>query len=431
MQITDGVSATPPKVSPVATTEKGMLSSLRDVRDATERLASSLSPEDQTVQSMPDVSPTKWHRAHTTWFFETFLLQPFAKGYVNYEERYGYLFNSYYEAVGPRHPRARRGEISRPGVAEIANYREHVDAALDRLLRTELDVRTLDLVDLGLNHEQQHQELILMDIKHVLSRNPMSPIYHSPLLRATVPNEPVKWLPVEGGTVSIGRNDEGFSFDNERPQHLAYVATFEIADRPVTCGDYLQFIEDDGYKRPDLWLSDGWAAVVKDGWEAPLYWSHEGDAWYIFTLGGERALDAAEPVCHISYYEADAYARYARARLPTEDEWETAQPQVGENRLFNALDVHPRPIAGNGGAGQVWEWTASAYLPYPGFRIADGAVGEYNGKFMVGQHVLRGGCVATPQGHYRTTYRNFFPPAARWAFSGVRLARDIEAGVDE
>ena len=413
---------------PVAVTADDAVRAYRNVRNATERLASSLSPEDQTVQSMPDVSPTKWHRAHTTWFFETFLLQPLAKNYVNYEENYGYLFNSYYEAVGPRHPRTRRGEISRPGVAEIAHYREHVDEAFDRLLQSELDDRALDLVELGLNHEQQHQELILMDIKHVLSRNPMAPAYHPSLTRVDVHNRPVTWLAVEGGTVSIGRDDEGFSFDNERPRHIAYVAPFEIADRPVTCGDFLKFIEDDGYKRPELWLSDGWAKVVGEEWEAPLYWSEKNGEWTLFTLAGQRAIDPAEPVCHISYYEADAYARYAGARLPTEEEWETAQPLFGDNHLFDALNVHPRAISENGGSGQVWEWTASAYLPYPGFRVAEGAVGEYNGKFMVGQHVLRGGCVATPSGHYRPTYRNFFPPGARWAFSGVRLARDVDGG---
>jgi ergothioneine biosynthesis protein EgtB len=414
---------------PVDVTADDAVTAFRKVRSATERLASSLSPEDQTVQSMPDVSPTKWHRAHTTWFFETFLLQPLAKNYVNYEENYGYLFNSYYEAVGPRHPRTRRGEISRPGVSEIANYREHVDVAFDRLLRSELDDRALELVELGLNHEQQHQELILMDIKHVLSRNPMAPAYHPSLTRVDIPNPPMKWLAVEGGTVSIGREEEeGFSFDNERPRHLAYVSSFEIADRPVTCGDFLTFIEDDGYQRPELWLSDGWAKVVGEEWEAPLYWSLKDGAWTIFTLGGQRVIDPAEPVCHISYYEADAYARYAGARLPTEEEWETAQPQFGDNHLFDALNVHPRAVLENGGSGQVWEWTASAYLPYPGFRVAEGAVGEYNGKFMVGQHVLRGGCVATPSGHYRPTYRNFFPPGARWAFSGVRLARDADGG---
>jgi ergothioneine biosynthesis protein EgtB len=402
------------------------LRSYREIRDATELLARSLSPEDQTVQSMPDVSPTKWHRAHTTWFFETFLLQPLAKGYDTFHDKYGFLFNSYYEAVGPRHPRTSRGDISRPGVAEIAEYREYVDAACDRLLRSELSGATRELVELGFNHEQQHQELILMDIKHVLSRNPLLPAYHQPLHRVAGSTPAMKWHRIEGGIVSIGHGGEGFSFDNERPEHADYVATFEIADRPVTCGDFMAFIEDRGYERPELWLSDGWAAVVNQEWEAPLYWRRGDDAWSIFTLGGERAIDPAEPVCHISYYEADAYARYVDARLPTEEEWETARPTVGDNRLFNPFDIHPRPVGENGGAGQVWEWTASAYLPYPGFRIAEGAVGEYNGKFMVGQHVLRGGCVATPQNHWRPTYRNFFPPGARWAFSGVRLARDVD-----
>jgi len=405
-----------------------------DVRAHTERLAAPLSPEDQTVQSMPDVSPTKWHRAHVTWFFETFLLQPNRPGYRVHHPRYGYLFNSYYEAVGPRHARPQRGLLSRPGAAEVTAYRGHVDAAMTAWLDQvpELAPDLAALVELGLQHEQQHQELLLMDIKHVLSCNPLLPAYLPGAAAGSTTGAPppLGWLPCAGGTVEIGHGGEGFAFDNEAPRHAVLLQPFALADRPVTAGEWLAFMHDGGYRRPELWLSDGWATVRAEGWEAPLYWHRDGDDgeagdWQVFTLGGPRPPDPAEPVCHVSYYEADAYARWAGHRLPTEAEWEAVAAEAGTvgSRPFDLDALHPHP-APPPAFGEVWEWTASAYLPYPGFRPAAGAVGEYNGKFMVNQHVLRGGCCATPTGHTRLTYRNFFPPSARWPFTGLRLATD-------
>jgi ergothioneine biosynthesis protein EgtB len=387
-----------PAVMPETRRATTLAEQYRAVRAHTEGLAAPLSPEDQTIQSMPDVSPTKWHRAHTTWFFETFLLLPHCAGYHEFHPQYGYLFNSYYESVGARHPRPERGLLSRPSVEEIAAYRRHVDTAMAAWLDTgDLPLALHDLVVLGLHHEQQHQELLLMDIKHVLSCNPLEPAYDRAPVEVA-PAIPQRWIEHDGGLLEIGHAGDEFAFDNEQPRHAVYVHPFSIASRPVTNGDWLAFIADDGYRRPELWLSDGWATVQTEGWDAPLYW----EADQMFTLAGMLPIDEHAPVCHISYYEADAYARWADARLPTEAEWEVA-----------AFD----------GVGDVWEWTGSAYLPYPGFRPAVGAVGEYNGKFMVNQHVLRGSSCATPSGHARPTYRNFFPPAARWAFSGVRIAR--------
>jgi ergothioneine biosynthesis protein EgtB len=407
----------------------------RQVRATTERLASPLSAEDQTVQTMPDVSPTKWHRAHVTWFFETFILGEYVSGYTPFDDAYAYIFNSYYEAVGARHPRPERGLLSRPGIAEIARYREYVDKAMEALF-DELDQPGLpELVTLGLHHEQQHQELLLMDIKHVLSRNPLHPAYLS-LAPAEPAGHPPKagWIEHDGGPVEIGHRGKGFGFDNEFPVHTVQLTPFGLADRPVTCGEWLSFMEDGGYARPEFWLSDGWAVVNAQHQEAPLYWSRhpdDPDRWFQFTLSGLRPVDPDEPVCHVSYYEADAFAHWTGLRLPTESEWETIAAAHGEGDNFLTTDVlhrgapHPRPaVATNGLFGDTWEWTSSAYSPYPGFRAAAGAVGEYNGKFMVSQYVLRGGCCATPEGHTRSTYRNFFPPGARWAFSGVRLARD-------
>jgi ergothioneine biosynthesis protein EgtB len=379
-----------------------------DVRAHTEALAAPLSAEDQTVQSMPDVSPTKWHRAHTTWFFETFLLQPSLAGYEPFHPQYGYLFNSYYETVGERHPRVDRGQLSRPGIAEIADYRVHVDAAMRDLLARPLGRSTAGLVELGLHHEQQHQELLLMDIKHVLSRNPMLPAYAEEPMPFHGTGSADRWLSHRGGLVEIGHDGDGFSFDNETPRHTVHLHPFALSERPVSCGEWLAFIEDDGYARPDLWLSDGWAAVQAQGWDAPAYWFRDGDEQRVFTLHGPQPIAPDDPVCHVSYYEADAYARWAGTRLPTEAEWEVVR-EAQDGRAF----------------GDVWEWTSSAYLPYPGFHPAAGAVGEYNGKFMVSQHVLRGGSIATPSGHCRPTYRNFFPPGARWPFTGLRLARDL------
>jgi ergothioneine biosynthesis protein EgtB len=391
------------------------------VRAATEALAAPLSAEDQTVQSMPDASPTKWHRAHTTWFFETFLLTPHHDGYRVFDADYGYLFNSYYEAVGPRHPRPARGMLTRPSVADIARYRAHVDRAMSDFLGLAPD-DLLPLVELGLHHEQQHQELLLTDIKHALSLNPLQPTYVAAPAEPAPQAPPVRWLPLAAGIHEIGHAGDVFAFDNETPSHPALLPAGRIASRPVSVGEYLAFIEDDGYARAEFWLSDGWATVQSQGWTAPAYWHRDGGSWSMFTLHGTRALRPGEPVCHVSFYEAAAYAAWAGKRLPTEFEWEVAA-RSDESRRSGLVAPHPGPLA-PGFVQDVWEWTASAYLPYPGFRPAPGAVGEYNGKFMSGQMVLRGRSCATPLGHDRPTYRNFFPPSARWQFSGFRLAED-------
>ncbi len=409
---------------------------MRLVRRASEALAAVLSPEDQTVQSMPDASPTKWHLAHTTWFFETFLLTPFLANWRVHDPAYGHLFNSYYEAVGPRHPRPQRGLLSRPGVAEIVAYRNAVTAGMLDLIEHAGDEQwsmISPLIELGFNHEEQHQELILMDIKHALSVNPLKPVYRSRAGTATLRPvaSPAGWIDFAGGLAEIGHAGNGFAFDNEGPRHKVWLEPFRLASRPVTCGEYLAFIEDAGYRRAEFWLSDGWATVQSQGWQAPQYWDRQPDrTWSIFTLAGQMALDPEEPVCHVSFYEADAYARWAGKRLPTEAEWEIAAATVPlAGNLADTGRLHPRPAPGGNGAlqqmiGDVWEWTASSYSPYRGFRAAAGAVGEYNGKFMSGQMVLRGGAAVTPPGHVRITYRNFFPPPARWAFSGIRLAED-------
>ena len=407
----------------------------RRVRAATEALTVGLTPEDAQIQSMPDASPVKWHLAHTAWFFETFLLQPFAEGYRPFDPVFGYLFNSYYEAVGPRHARPQRGLITRPTLDAVKAYRAHVDAAMAGLIDGAQDdvwAQAEPLITLGLHHEQQHQELILMDIKHAFSYNPLEPTFRTRMIGAANPSAPLNWVAFDGGLRRIGHEGEAFAFDNEGPRHKVWLEPFSLADRPATAGDYLGFIADGGYRRPELWLSDGWAAVQRNGWTAPLYWSAEADGgWSVFTLSGRRPIAPAEPVCHLSFYEADAYARWAGARLPTEAEWEVAaEGAVAADGFIDDGLLHPAPAAADTGAaphqmlGEVWEWTASAYLPYPGFKPAEGAVGEYNGKFMSGQMVLRGGACVTPRDHIRASYRNFFPPEARWAFSGVRLARD-------
>ena len=400
------------------------------VRAATEALTAGLTPEDAQIQSMPDASPVKWHLAHTTWFFETFLLQPFASRYRPFDPLFAYLFNSYYEAVGPRQARPQRGLITRPTLDQVKAYRAHVDAAMTALIEDEPAVAWAEagpLISLGLHHEQQHQELILMDIKHAFSCSPVEPAFRVQTESSPPPSTPMGWVAVDGGLRRIGHEGSAFAFDNEGPRHKVWLEPFSLADRLVTAGEYAAFIADRGYARPELWLSDGWAAVQRHGWTAPLYWGDDSEG-SIFTLAGRRPLDPAEPVCHVSFYEADAYARWAGARLPTEAEWEVAAegaPLAGG--FVDDGRLHPAPAPG--GAlrqmlGEVWEWTASAYLPYPGFRPAQGAVGEYNGKFMSGQMVLRGGACVTPRDHIRASYRNFVPPEARWAFSGVRLARD-------
>ncbi len=400
-----------------------------EVRSLTEALAAPLSPEDQTVQSMPDVSPTKWHRAHTTWFFETFVLGPHLSGYRPFSEEFAYLFNSYYEAVGARHARPERGLLSRPSAAEVGDYRAHVDDGLEQLLVAGVDDRVASLVELGLHHEQQHQELMAMDLLHVLSCHPFAPAYRTDLAAPERSDPaPAAWRSHPGGVVAVGHRDEGFGFDNEHPRHDTLVGPFEVADRLVTCGDWLAFIDDDGYRRAELWMSDGWATVCSQRWDAPLYWSHEDGDWWVFGLAGRSRVDPAQPVANVSWYEADAFARWSAARLPTEEEWELAAsvPVAGAHLDLSVLRARPAEESPDPSQwfGELWQWTESAYRPYPGFRPAPGAIGEYNGKFMVNQQVLRGSSFATPAGHARGTYRNFFPPGARWAFAGLRLARD-------
>ncbi|WAC53748.1 ergothioneine biosynthesis protein EgtB [Gordonia sp. SL306] len=398
-----------------------------DVRALTDALTANLSAEDQTPQSMTDASPAKWHRAHVTWFFEEFILRA-DPSYAVYDETYRYLFNSYYEAVGARHPRPERGLVTRPGVADIAHYREYVDSAMvDALERGALDDDLLALVELGCNHEQQHQELLLMDIKHLFSTHAFAPVYVDREADDADVREPLTWRSLTGGITEIGAHqgpDAAFAYDNEGPRHRVFLEDFEIAERAVTNAEWLEFMADDGYRRPELWLSDGWAHIRETGWQAPEYWQFSDGEWTTFTLSGRRRLALDEPVVHVSFYEADAYARWAGARLPTEFEWEAAAATAGEARgqLLDPARCHPGR-AGTSMVGDVWEWTASAYLPYPGFVPANGAVGEYNGKFMCDQHVLRGASAVTPPGHERVTYRNFFPAHARWAFSGLRLAR--------
>jgi ergothioneine biosynthesis protein EgtB len=380
----------------------------RDVRAVTDVLAERLSPEDQTVQSMPDVSPTKWHRAHTTWFFETFVLQRFAAGYCPFDETFAYLFNSYYEAVGPRHLRADRGLVTRPGIAEVAKYRSFVDTEMGDFIYCGLPPSVDALVELGLHHEQQHQELVVMDIHHVLSCNPYRPVYGALPWKASGAGDS-GWAEVEGGVVEVGHDGGGFAFDNEGPRHKVFVEPFRIGTGLVTNRQWMEFVADGGYARPELWMSEGWATVQAQGWSAPAYWFDDEGEWRVHDLDLVGPVDPGGAVEHVSWYEADAFARWAGARLPTEGEWEVAAPG-------------PDDAGAAGWYGAVWQWTASAYTPYPGFAPAAGAVGEYNGKFMVNQQVLRGSCRATPPGHARRTYRNFFPPSARWAFSGLRLA---------
>jgi ergothioneine biosynthesis protein EgtB len=398
----------------------------RVCRGRTDRLCDPLAVEDYQLQSMPDCSPPKWHLAHTTWFFETFVLALHAPGFRPYHPKFGYLFNSYYEAVGDRWPRPSRGLLSRPTVAEVFAYRRSVDDQMLGLLEAASD-RTLaaiaPLVELGLNHEEQHQELLLTDLKHAFGLNPLRPAY-APPASASGDSSRLDWTTYPAGLRTVGYDGNGFAFDNEGPRHRVYLNAYQLASRPVTVGEYRTFMEDGGYSRPEFWLSDGWAARQQHGWTAPLYWERTSDEWSVFTLSGQRPLDSAEPVCHLSFYEADAYARWAGDRLPTEFEWEAAA--AGHDVQGHFLDAgrfHPIPGI-HQMFGDVWVWTASPYVGYPGFRPAAGAVGEYNGKFMCNQMVLRGGSCVTPPGHVRATYRNFFPPDARWQFSGLRLARD-------
>jgi ergothioneine biosynthesis protein EgtB len=405
----------------------------RLVRAATLALSEPLSPEDYVVQSMPDTSPTKWHLAHTTWFFEEFVLQHAVPGYKFHDDQFRYLFNSYYNTVGPMHSRPHRGLLSRPTVEQVLAYRARIDERMNVLLqREDLSPEILDVITLGLNHEQQHQELLLTDLKHLFSCNPLLPAYVCEgAEQAATPLRSSPALSFESfdcGLIEIGHEGDEFSFDNERPRHCTYTTAFHLANRAISNGEYLEFVRAGGYENPVHWLSDGWATVQRECWERPIYWSASLDTE--FTLTGLRGLNPHSPVCHLSYYEADAFAHWAGARLPSEAEWELAANQAPlrgnfvENRRW-----HPEPASSDNSLlqmfGDVWEWTQSAYAPYPGFKPAKGALGEYNGKFMVNQLVLRGGSCATPASHIRASYRNFFSPAARWQFTGLRLARDV------
>lgn len=395
------------------------------VRNMSRRLARPLSAEDMLAQSMPDASPAKWHLAHTTWFFETFALLP--RGYDVFDPAFQYLFNSYYEALGARQPRAARGLITRPSAAEVMAYRDHVDAAMRKLLATDLDVESRALITLGFAHEEQHQELLLTDILHLFSQNHLKPAYATPKPQiASEKISDITFTAFEGGIVNIGHDGAGFAFDNEGPRHAVLLQPYQLADRLVTNGEWRTFMEDGGYRRPELWLSDGWGVAQDQGWVAPLYWEEKASSCRAFGLHGVCDLDAAAPVCHVSFYEADAFARWTGARLPTEAEWENAALHAGPHGAF-LEDGALTPLPAKPGAlaqmlGDVWEWTSSPYVGYPGFRPASGAVGEYNGKFMINQMILRGGSCVTPKAHIRASYRNFFQPHQRWQFAGLRLA---------
>ncbi len=410
---------------------------LSEVRAETMALTADLSDADATAQSMPDASPAKWHLGHTTWFFEALVLQPALPGYEVFDDRYAFLFNSYYDSVGPRQPRPKRGLLTRPPLADVEAYRRHVDDALDRLMASgAVSAETLATVELGIHHEQQHQELMLTDILHLFAQNPLRPAYRPSEPRPAQPSNdaPPDWIDCPGGILPIGADAyeigrTPFAFDCETPRHEVLLRPYRLASRCVTNGEWAAFIADGGYRDPLLWLSDGWATVQTEQWDAPQYWEDRDGDWWTMTLRGMQPIDPAAPVCHISLYEADAYARWAGKRLPTEFEWEAAAsalPVAGNLAPTNRLS--PAPASQGDGLqqmfGDVWEWTASAYAPYPGFKATDGAGGEYNGKFMSGQNVLRGGSCATPGGHSRATYRNFFYPHQRWQFTGLRLAED-------
>jgi len=421
------------------TRSRRLIEQFRQVRDFSTQLCRSLEPEDYVVQSMPDVSPTKWHLAHTSWFFETFVVKVWMQRYRSEVPQYAYLFNSYYNAAGDMHRRDLRGLISRPTVAETYRFRQSIDQCVTALLEEADDALLAEIepvLILGLHHEQQHQELLVTDIKHVFSQNPLYPVFHPANSNAENGKvSPQHFVEFEEATVLIGHDGSGFSYDNEGPSHRALIPAFSLSNRLITNGEYLAFMEAGGYTRPEFWLSLGWATVnesASGGWQAPLYWEHRDGAWWNFTLSGFRPVNETEPVTHVSYFEADAYANWDGARLPTEFEWEHAAADLPiEGNFVDAQRFHPAPTTTeeNGSLlqmfGDVWEWTRSAYLPYPGYRAVPGALGEYNGKFMCNQMVLRGGSCATSRSHIRPTYRNFFQPEKRWQFTGIRLARDL------
>jgi ergothioneine biosynthesis protein EgtB len=418
-----------------STLEPSQLARLyRSVRENTGRLAAPLSDADATVQSMPDASPAKWHLAHTTWFFETMVLIPYLPGYRAFDASFNFLFNSYYESVGARQPRPSRGVLTRPTLQTVYRYRAHVDTAINNMLQATASPSAAELIELGCHHEQQHQELLLTDILHLFAQNPLRPVYKSPepLAVETRQSSQVAYVTFEGGLVTIGHSGDGFAFDCEGPRHQVYIEPYRVADRLVTNREWLEFIADGGYRNPLLWLSAGWARVLADSWTAPLYWEERDGEFWTMTLRGAQPVDPDAPVTHVSYFEADAFATWAGRRLPTEAEWETAAKGLPQEGNFaDSGRLRPKRATSTNQLvqmfGDVWEWTRSAYLPYPRFVPAEGAIGEYNGKFMSGQFVLRGGSCATPADHIRATYRNFFPPETRWQFSGVRLAEDHHA----
>lgn len=404
------------------------------VRYFTQQLCQPLETEDYVIQSMPDVSPAKWHLAHTTWFFEAFILDKFIENYKPFNKDYFYLFNSYYVQMGERWTRVKRGLLSRPTVKDIFIYREEITKRIDDLFSGANEKVLIDiapLIEIGINHEQQHQELLLTDIKHVLSFNPLRPVYSESEIINSNEIKSNRWIKYDEGIYELGHNGKSFCYDNETPLHKQFLNSFSLADRLITNGEYLEFIEDGGYKNPLLWLSDGWAVVENENWKAPLYWEKKDGEWYNFTLNGFRKVNPDEPVCHVSHYEADAFAAWKGTRLPTEVEWEVAALSLEiEGNFVDDKKFHTSPLKEKNRDGlkqmfgDVWEWTRSAYLPYPGYKPLAGALGEYNGKFMSGQMVLRGGSCATSKSHIRNTYRNFFPPNARWQFTGIRLAKD-------
>ncbi len=408
------------------------------VRAQTAQLVENLSAEDFNLQSMPEASPLKWHLAHTTWFFETFVLQAYLKEYEPFSPHFGMLFNSYYESVGPRWPRSQRGLLSRPTIGEVFKYRSYVDGAIQQFVRQsseEVWSQALPILELGLHHEQQHQELMLTDLKHAWALNPLGPCYREGVTwpeRQALAAES-EWVEFTGGLMEMGHEGPGFAFDNEGPRHKVWLGPYRLARDLVTCGSFAAFIADGGYEQPQWWLSEGWETVRREGWAAPLYWRRGGEGWEHFTLTGWRPILETAPVCHVSFFEADAYARWSGARLPTEHEWEAAAAdQAIQGRFLESEWFHPQPgpVANDGGPvrqmfGDVWQWTASSYVGYPGFHPVAGALGEYNGKFTCNQWVLRGASCVTPRTHARTTYRNFFPASARWQFTGLRLAQDV------
>ncbi|HVO75414.1 MAG TPA: ergothioneine biosynthesis protein EgtB [Ignavibacteriaceae bacterium] len=411
-----------------------LIQKYRKVRSFSIELCKPLVTEDYVIQSMPDVSPTKWHLAHTSWFFEAFVLRKSVPDYISLHPQYNFLFNSYYVLVGERWTRAMRGLLSRPTVSEVFKYRDYIDEKMVEFLENsgeEIYTSLAPVVEIGIHHEQQHQELILTDIKHVFSINPLTPVYFKKETEEKSEIPELNWISFKEGVHEIGFEGRGFSYDNEGPKHKEYLESFLLSSRLITNGEYIEFIEDKAYQKPELWLSDGYAAAENEKWYGPLYWKKENGRWQNFTLNGKREVNPDEPLCHISYYEADAYARWAGARLPSEAEWEVAADNISAGGNFaDNKNFHPVPLKNpNGGLqqmyGDVWEWTRSSYSPYPGYKTLPGALGEYNGKFMSNQMVLRGGSCATSLSHIRKTYRNFFPPNARWQFMGIRLAKDI------